>query len=59
MALSRIVVLISDLNSLELFNFTPQVEVYLLQGTEQDIVLIDITLKRDYEVYNKTYKIEN
>ena len=48
---------LSDICSLQLFGFTPTVEVYLLMGTEQDIALIDITLKRYNETYNKTYKI--
>lgn len=46
-----------DISSLELFGFTPEVEVYLLQGTEQDIAIIEITLTRQEEVYKKTYKI--
>lgn len=46
-----------DIKSLELFDFEPYVEVYLLQGSEQDIALINITLKRDNEKYEKTYKI--
>lgn len=48
---------LSDLNSLELFGFHPEVDVYLLQGTEQDIALIDIKLSRDGEKYEKIYKI--
>lgn len=47
----------SDINSINLFGFIPTVEVYLLQGTEQDIALIDIQLQRGEENYNKTYKI--
>lgn len=46
-----------DLQSIELFGFTPTVEVYLLQGTEQDIALIDIILTREDENYRRTYKI--
>jgi len=48
---------LSDLYSLELFGFQPDVEVYLLQGTEQDIALIDITLTRNDETYHQIYKI--
>lgn len=48
---------LSDLNSLNLLGFVPQVEVYLLQGTEQDIALVDIVLTRESESYNRTYKI--
>lgn len=49
--------ILTDISSLQLFGYTPIVEVYLLHGTEQDIALIDITLKRYNESYNKTYKI--
>lgn len=48
---------LSDLYSLELFGFTPHVEVHLLQGTEQDIALIEIELIRDNEQYQRIYKI--
>ena len=50
-------VVLQDLYSIELFDFIPYVEVYLLQGTEQDIALVDIKLKRGNEIYEKTYKI--
>lgn len=50
-------VVLDDLHSLDLFGFVPEVEVYLMMGTEQDIALIDITLTRYGETYNKTYKI--
>lgn len=48
---------LSDLDSLELFGFKPSVEVHLLQGTEQDIALIEINLTRDEEHYQQIYKI--
>lgn len=48
---------LSDLHSLELFGFVPNVEVYLLQGSEQDIALIEITLTREDENYQRIYKI--
>lgn len=48
---------LSDLNSLDLMGFTPDVEVYLLQGTEHDIALVNISLTRDDECYQKIYKI--
>ena len=48
---------LSDLKSLDLLGFIPSVEVYLLQGTEQDIALIEITLTRDEEQYQQIYKI--
>lgn len=47
----------SDLSSLDLKDFIPNVEVYMLQGSERDIALIDITLTKDYNTYRKTYKI--
>lgn len=50
-------IVLSDINSLELFGFQPEVNVYLLQGTEQDIALIEIILTRYEETYKKTYKI--
>lgn len=48
---------LSDLNLLDLMGFTPDVEVYLLQGTEHDIALVNISLTRDDEYYQKIYKI--
>lgn len=47
----------SDILSLNLFNFTPSVKAYILQGSENDIILVDITLTRQGETYNKSYKI--
>lgn len=48
---------LSDIQTLNLFDFIPTVEIYLLQGTEQDIALIEINLERDSESYQKVYKI--
>lgn len=48
---------LSDLRSLDLREFIPSVEVLLLQGTEQDIALINIDLTRYNENYKKSYKI--
>lgn len=48
---------LADLNSLTLFDFIPSVEVHILQGTEQDIALIEIVLTRESETYNRVYKI--
>ena len=48
---------LSDLESLNLMGFVPEVEVHLLQGTEQDIALIEIVLTRDDESYQQIYKI--
>jgi hypothetical protein len=50
--------ILSDIESLYLFDFTPSVEVHLLQGTERDIALVEIILVRDGEKYEKVYKIE-
>lgn len=47
----------NDLNTLELFGFTYDVNVLLLQGTENDIAIIKIILTRDDEQYEKLYKI--
>lgn len=51
-------VVLQDLYSLDLMGFEPEVEIHLLQGTEKDIVLIDITLTRDDEYYQQIYKID-
>lgn len=48
---------LDDLYKLDLLGFTPTCDVYFLEGTEQDIALIDITLKRNDTEYKKTYKI--
>lgn len=48
---------LNDLNSINLMGYTPEVEVYLTEGTEHDIALINITLKRNQETVNRTYKI--
>ena len=47
----------ADIKSLQLFGFVPSVEVYLLQGTEQDIAVIQITIARYDESYEKIYRI--
>ena len=47
-----------DINSLELFGFTPSVKVTLLEGSIRDIALIDITISGEYESLNKIYRIE-
>lgn len=55
-ALQQIV--LQDLYSLDLMGFEPDVEIHLLQGTEKDIALINITLTRDNEYYQQIYKID-
>jgi hypothetical protein len=47
----------SDICSLNLMGFKPEVNAHLLQGTEQDIILVQIILRREYEQYEKIYKI--
>ena len=49
--------ILDDLYSLDLLGFTPRVEVLFLQGTEQDIAIINITLSRNDAEYKKSYKI--
>ena len=50
--------ILNDLNSLELFGFTPSVKVNIVEGTHRDIAFIDITFTGNYEEYNKTYVIK-
>lgn len=47
----------SDLLNINTMGWTYNVETYLLQGTEQDIALINITFKKGMETIEKTYKI--
>ena len=47
-----------DIRSLELFGFEPTVEVSILEGTLNDIVLITIGLRRNETYYEKTYKLQ-
>lgn len=49
--------ILSDLNSLNLCGFSPDVEVYYFQGSERDIAIVDIVLSKNYENYRRTYKI--
>lgn len=49
--------MLRDLYSLDLLGFTPDVNVYLVQGSERDIAVIDVHLRRNGEDYSKTYKI--
>lgn len=47
----------SDLSSLDLFGWSFNTEVYLLRGSEQDIIIIDINLYKGSISHNTTYKI--
>lgn len=49
--------MLDDLYSLDLLGFSPSVKVYLMQGSERDIAIIDVHLKRNSEEYSKSYKI--
>lgn len=49
--------MLSDLQQLDLMGFIPQVEVYLMQGTQRDIAVIEVQLKRNSINFTKTYKI--
>lgn len=44
-------------NEVNLLGFTADVSVGILEGTENDIILADITISRDGYNYSKTYKI--
>lgn len=46
-----------DILSLDLFGYYPEVHVMFLQGTEQDIAIIDITLSKNDKTYKKSYQI--
>lgn len=49
--------MMEDLNKLDLRGFIPDVRVYLMKGTERDIALIQVDLRRYSESYQKIYKI--
>ena len=46
-----------DLRELNLMGWKYDVEVYLLQGTQEDIAIINITFTKGIETVQKTYKI--
>lgn len=47
----------ADISQIYLMGWSYDVEVYLLQGTEQDIAVINITFRKGIETIQKTYKI--
>ena len=47
----------NDLSQLNLMGWDYEVEVHLLQGTEQDIAVIQITFYKGIESVQKTYRI--
>ena len=50
-------VILNDVNGLELFGYAPDVDVYLLKGTQNDILMIDIHMTRADNEFQKIYKI--
>ena len=48
---------LADLSKINLLGFSPEVEVYLTEGTEHDIAIIKISLNRNEEKYNRVYKL--
>ena len=46
-----------DLSEINLMGWSYEVEVHLLQGTEQDIAIINIQFTKGIESIQKTYKI--
>lgn len=48
----------NDLGTLELFGFAPSVDVTILEGTNNDIILVRIGLERGSDYYEKTYNIQ-
>ena len=49
--------ILDDLHTLDLFGYSPEVNVIFLQGTEQDIAIINITISKGENLYKKSYKI--
>lgn len=50
-------IVLDDLNKLELFGYVPTVNVYLLKGTQNDILMLDIHMSRADNDFQKIYKI--
>lgn len=46
-------------SEVDLLGFNVQTEVAIMNGTENDIILADITIYRDGNSYSKTYKIDH
>ena len=47
-----------DINQLNLFGYEPEVKVSLLKGSQHDIALIEVDMKRGNRISSKIYKIE-
>ena len=50
-------IVLDDLKKLELFGDVPTVNVYLLKGTQNDILMLDIHMSRADNDFQKIYKI--
>lgn len=48
----------NDLGGLELFGFIPTVNVGIIEGTLNDIILVTVGLRREQLYYEKTYTIQ-
>lgn len=47
-----------DLGLLELFDYQPSVSVSILEGTLNDIILVNISLTKNDDCYEKTYVLQ-
>lgn len=45
-------------SNVELFDYTCNVEVYILDGSYNDIIMVNINIKNDENSFEKTYKIQ-
>lgn len=48
---------LSDLSKIDLRGYEPEVDVLLMEGTEHDIAFIRISLTREGETFNRTYRL--
>lgn len=48
---------LSDLSKIDMRGYVPEVEVLLMEGTEHDIAFIRISLTREGETFNRTYRL--
>lgn len=44
-------------NNVKLFGWNLSVDTKILEGTENDIILIIIELKKDFDTFEKTYRV--
>ena len=49
--------ILEDIYSIELLGFRPMLKVYLLRGTQNDIIVADIVLEKQGDKYEKIYKV--